>query len=76
LSKHGFDLLSWRGLAPEISMQEDMESLRRPVEWLLGSRGSFPKRALRRAVTGALAGFCGHSFMAIAQRRRGKLARQ
>jgi len=76
LSKHGFDLLRWRGLAPEVSMQEDMDSMRRPVEWLLGSRGSYPKRLLRRAVTGALAGFCGHSFMAIARRRRGKGARQ
>lgn len=74
LSKHGFALRRWHGLAPEISMMEDMDSLRRPVEWLLGSRGSFPKRVLRRAVTGALAGFCGHSFMAIAERGRGCVA--
>lgn len=72
LERHGFELLRWRGLAPEISMQEDMDSLRRPVQWLLGSRGPVPKRVLRRVVTGAAGPFCGHSFMAIARRRRGK----
>ncbi len=76
LERHGFELLSWRGLAPEISMQEDMKPLRRPVQWLLGSRGSFGKRVLRRALTGALGGFCGHSFMAIARRKRGRAAPQ
>ncbi len=76
LSRHGFELLHWRGLAPEISMQEDMEFLRRPVRWLLGSRGSLPKRVLRRALTGALSGICGHSFMVIARRKRGTGASQ
>lgn len=70
LARHGFRLLRWRGLAPEISMLEDMASLRGPARWLLGSRGSLPRRVLRRAVTGALAGFCGHSFLAIAERTR------
>ncbi|MEX0734726.1 MAG: class I SAM-dependent methyltransferase [Steroidobacteraceae bacterium] len=68
LSKHGFDLLRWRGVAPEVSMLEDMAVLRRPIQWLLGSRGSSPKRAIRHVITSALANFCGHSFMAIARR--------
>ena len=72
LERHGFELLNWRGIAPEVSMKEDMTSLRRPMEWLFGSRGSFAKRALRRSVTGAVAGLCGHSFMAIARRMRGR----
>jgi SAM-dependent methyltransferase len=73
LERHGFDLLRWQGLAPEISMQEDMQSLQRPVRWLLGSRGSLPKRVLRRIVTGSLGGFCGHTFLAIARRQRGPI---
>jgi SAM-dependent methyltransferase len=68
LNRHGFELLSWRGHAPEVSMLEDMEKLRRPIQWLLGSRGKFPKRVLRYASTRLLAGFCGHSFLAIARR--------
>nr|MDP9198862.1 methyltransferase domain-containing protein [Pseudomonadota bacterium] len=71
LERHGFDLLQMRGIAPETSMLEDMSSLRRPVRWLLGSRGSLPKRMLRGIVRHSIAGYCGHSFMAIARKRRG-----
>jgi SAM-dependent methyltransferase len=69
LDRHGFSLLQWRGLAPEISMQEDMTSLRRAAGWLFGSRGRLPKRALRRAVTRLAAPYCGHSFLSVAKRR-------
>ncbi len=68
LDRHGFDLRRWRGLAPEISMQEDMVALKRPVQWLFSSRGSLVKRGLRRLVCNTFGGYCGHSFMAIAQR--------
>lgn len=69
LSRHGFGLRRWSGVAPEISMLDDMRSVRGTVSWLFGSRGPLPKRVLRRAVTTALAGYCGHSFMAIASRK-------
>lgn len=49
-------------------MQEDMESLRRPAHWLPGSRGSLPRRVPRRVVAGALAGYCVHPMLAIAER--------
>lgn len=71
LAAHGFDVEKFRGINPETSMQEDMAALRRPVRWLLGSRGTFPKRVLRRVVTGSIGGFCGHSFVAIARKRHG-----
>ncbi len=71
LERHGFELLQMRGIAPERSMLEDMSSLQRPVKWLLGSRGSLPKRILRGIVMRSIGGFCGHSFMAIARKRRG-----
>jgi hypothetical protein len=49
-------------------MKDEMESARRPVNWLLGSRGSLPKRVIRRIVLEAMNPWCGHSFMAIARR--------
>ena len=69
LDRHGLDLRRWRGLAPEISMQEDMAGLKKPVHWLFASRGSPVKRALRRMVCNSFSSYCGHSFMAIARRR-------
>ena len=61
--------LRWRGLASEISMQEDMPRLRPQVDWLLGSRGSVFKLVLRKIIARAADGYCGHSFMAIAERQ-------
>lgn len=69
LARHRFQLLMWRGRASEISMTEDMKLLKRPVHWLLGSRGSPFKRVLRRLVTRGLDPFCGHSFLAVARRQ-------
>ncbi|HET9390705.1 MAG TPA: class I SAM-dependent methyltransferase [Steroidobacteraceae bacterium] len=68
LQAHGFRLLRWSGLASAVCMREDMTTLRSPVQWLLGSRGSILKRALRRAVLGGLNPYCGHSFLAVARR--------
>lgn len=70
LNRHGFRLLRWRGLGSEVSMQEDMPRLQAPVGWLLGSRGSIFKRVLRRLVARAADPYCGHSFLAVAQRTR------
>jgi hypothetical protein len=50
-------------------MKEDMNSFRREIEWLFGSRGSIVKRALRLAIVRALDPYCGHSFLAIARRK-------
>ena len=68
LAKHGFRLRSWHGWVSEISMQADMIAYERQVEWLLGSRGSIFKRVLRRVITRGLDWYCGHSFLAVAQR--------
>jgi SAM-dependent methyltransferase len=68
LTRHGFELLRWQGLASEISMMEDMAALSGPIHWLFGSGGSVLKRVLRRAVSGALNPYCGHSFLAVARR--------
>jgi SAM-dependent methyltransferase len=68
LARHGFELLSWRGRVSEISMREDMTSCRRQIDWLLGSRGSIIKRALRIAVARSLDSYCGHSFLAVGRR--------
>ena len=68
LARHGFELLSWRGRAAEISMREDMKSCKRQIEWLFGSKGSIVKRVLRVALTRSLDPFCGHSFLAVAGR--------
>ncbi len=70
LVRHGFEVLRWQGVASEISMQEDMPHLKRQVDWLLGSRGSIVKRVLRKAIARSVDSYCGHSFMAIARRRR------
>lgn len=69
LGHHGFDVLRWHGRASEICLKEDVQSFRRGIEWLFGSRGSLPKRALNRSVTSALNPFCGHSFLAVSKRR-------
>jgi SAM-dependent methyltransferase len=68
LVSHGFKLLLWRGRVSEISMKEDMTALKAPRDWLLGTRGSIAKRLLRRAVASSLDSWCGHSFLAVAQR--------
>jgi SAM-dependent methyltransferase len=68
LGKHGFELIRWQGVASEVSMTEDMVAFRRPIHWLLGSRGSIIKRVLRKAVANAMNPYCGHSFLAIARR--------
>jgi SAM-dependent methyltransferase len=79
LAAHEFELEHWSGVACEISMLEDMISLRRPVQWLFGSRGSLVKRVCRRVLVESLNPFCGHSFLAIARRKvadeRSELAR-
>jgi SAM-dependent methyltransferase len=68
LASHGFELLQWNGRVSEISVKEDMTALKVQRDWLLGSRGSLAKRALRRAVSYALNPWCGHSFLAVARR--------
>ena len=68
LESHGFRLLKWSGRVSEISIKDDMMALKAQRDWLLGSRGSFAKRALRRAVSSGLNSWCGHSFLAVAQR--------
>lgn len=67
LERHGFRLLSWRGMASDVSMQEDMTSLKAPITWLFSSRGSIVKRVVRRSVASGLNAYCGHSFLAIAK---------
>jgi SAM-dependent methyltransferase len=68
LHHHGFKVLHWRGRASVVSMREDMTTLKKPIEWLFGSRGHLLKRSLRWAVAGSLNPYCGHSFLAVAQR--------
>jgi hypothetical protein len=68
LVSNGFKLLSWRGRVSEISMKEDMTALKAQRDWLLGARGSIAKRLMRRAVAASLNSWCGHSFLAVAQR--------
>ncbi len=68
LARNGFAMRAWRGRVSEISMRSDMMRFRGFIEWLLGSRGSIPKRALRKVVARALDNYCGHSFLAVAQR--------
>jgi len=68
LAKSGFELTRWHGLASEVSMREDMAAFKRPIHWLLGSRGSIVKRAVRKALAAAMNPYCGHSFLAIARR--------
>lgn len=71
LNVGGFDIDRWQGTACEMSLREDLPSLRGPVHWLFGSRGWYPKRILRRVVTRTLDPYCGHSFLVIARRRAG-----
>jgi SAM-dependent methyltransferase len=68
LASQGLELLRWRGLFSEVSMKEDMTAFKTQIAWLLGSRGSFAKRMLRRVVAASLNPFCGHSFLAVARR--------
>ena len=69
LTRNGFIVRDWRGRVSEISMRSDMTRFRGLIEWLLGSRGSIPKRVLRRVVARALDNYCGHSFLAVAERQ-------
>jgi SAM-dependent methyltransferase len=68
--QHGFELLSWQGMASEISMMEDMAALKGPIHWLFGSKGSIFKRVLRKTISNALNPYCGHSFLAVARRMK------
>jgi SAM-dependent methyltransferase len=68
LASRGFRLLTWGGRVSEISVRDDMTALRVPLDWLLASRGSLLKRAFRRAIFSTLNSWCGHSFLAVAQR--------
>jgi SAM-dependent methyltransferase len=68
IARHGFELLSWQGLASEVSMTEEMVAFKGAISWLFRSKGSILKRALRRTLSRALNGYCGHSFLAVAQR--------
>jgi len=70
ICRFGFELVRWGGMASEVSMMEEMVTLRKPVHWLLGSRGSIFKRVLRKIVSGALNPYCGHSFIAVARRAK------
>jgi SAM-dependent methyltransferase len=70
VTRHGFELLSWRGLASEISMMQDMVAVERPIRWLFGSKGSILKRVLRKTVSKALNPYCGHTFLAVARRMK------
>lgn len=71
LVRNGFELMSWKGLAPEVCIQEDMQSVRRASRWLYGSRGALPKRLLRGFVAAVSGAYCGHAFLAVARRRPG-----
>ena len=68
LVQHGFELVQWQGLASEISMRQDMDSLTGAVDWLFAPGASIVKRAFRKALTVALNPYCGHSFLAVARR--------
>jgi SAM-dependent methyltransferase len=68
LAQRGFRVLRWRGRVSEISMRDDMALFQRQTQWLLASRGSLAKRIARLAIFRALNQFCGHSFLAVAQR--------
>ena len=68
LTRHGFRLVRWRGLASDVSLKEEVTGLKRPIDWLLNSRGTLAKRVLRRITLSALNGYCGHSFLAVARR--------
>jgi SAM-dependent methyltransferase len=69
VARHGFRLLRWQGLASEVSMLEDMPRLKSQVDWLLRSRGSIFKRVLRKLIVRTADPYCGHAFMAIAERK-------
>jgi SAM-dependent methyltransferase len=68
LGRHGFQLIRWRGLAADVSLREDLAGLKRPLDWLLNSRGTLAKRVFRRVALRALSPYCGHSFLAVARR--------
>ena len=68
LLRHGFRILKWRGRMSELSTRDDMPLFQRPTRWLLGSRGTLVKRAIRWAVFTALNRYCGHSFLVVARR--------
>ena len=68
LRGHGFSLKRWTGMGSELVMQEDGFAWSERFRWLYGSRGSLPKRVLRKVVSKVTAGYFGHSFLAVAQR--------
>jgi SAM-dependent methyltransferase len=68
LGRHGFQLVRWRGLASDVSLKEEMTGLKRPINWLLGSRGTIVKRVFRRVILRGLNTYCGHTFIAVARR--------
>jgi SAM-dependent methyltransferase len=67
LARHGFEILSWQGMAAELALQNDVGIFRRQLGWLFGSRGSILKRLVRRALIEGAKPYCGHSFMAVAR---------
>lgn len=69
LARYGFELLRWRGRASDVSLKEEVTNLKRPIDWLLNSRGTLAKRALRRVILSGLNRYCGHTFLAVARRR-------
>jgi SAM-dependent methyltransferase len=68
LRRHGFAIIRWRGLAADVALKEETRALKRPIDWLLDSRGSVAKRILRRGILRVLDAYCGHSFLAVARR--------
>jgi hypothetical protein len=68
LAVHGFQVIRWQGLASDVSLREEATALKRPIGWLLGSRGTLAKRILRRVILRGLNPYCGHSFLAVARR--------
>lgn len=76
LDKFGFDPVLWRGRSSAVSLKDDVTGFRKPIEWLFASRGSIVKRAFRRLLFTTLNAYCGHSFLAVARRRRDAATRQ
>lgn len=69
LKAHDFDIVGWHGIAAAFALTREARTARGTIDWLFGSRGSLPKRVLRKVVSESLNGFMGHSFLAIAKRR-------
>ena len=69
LEKQGFQLQRWTGLFSDMCMLEDMMSVKTQITWLLKPGGSLLKRFTRRFITELVRPFCGHSYLAVAQRK-------